>query len=44
MNQVGTLDDVDALANAKPDVELFAPTRVAWVNEIPGAKQNQNMS
>lgn len=42
--KVGTLDDVDALAKAKPTVELFAPTRVEWVNEIPGAAQKQTMS
>ena len=42
--KVGTLDDVDALAKAKPTVELFAPTRVDWVNEIPGAAQKQTMS
>lgn len=42
--KVGTLDDVDALAKAKPTVELFAPMRVDWVNEIPGATQKQTMS
>lgn len=44
MEQVGTLDDVNALGNAKPDAELYAPTRVSWVSEIAGAKQNQTMS
>ena len=42
--KVGTLDDVDALAKAKPTVELFAPTRVDWVKEISGAAQKQTMS
>jgi len=39
--KVGTLDDVGALAKAKPAAELFAPTRVEWVNEIPGAAQKK---
>ncbi|KAF2468437.1 uncharacterized protein BDR25DRAFT_231072 [Lindgomyces ingoldianus] len=42
--KVGTLDDINALANAKPDVELFAPTRVEWVAAIANAKQAQGMS
>jgi len=42
--KAGTLDDVDALAKAKPTVELFTPRRVDWVNEIPGAAQKQTIS
>lgn len=42
--KAGTLDDVDALAKAKPTAELFTLTRVDWVNEIPGAAQKQTMS
>jgi len=42
--KAGTLDDVDALAKAKPTVELFTPTRVDWVDKIPGAIQKQTMS
>ncbi|GAP88251.2 putative glutathione-dependent formaldehyde-activating protein [Rosellinia necatrix] len=41
--KVGTLDDVDALDNAKPIVELFANHRVSWVDEVPGAIQKQTM-
>lgn len=42
--QVGTLDNADALANAKPDAELFVPHRVEWVTEVPKAAQLQGMS
>ena len=44
--KMGTLDDVDALAKAKakPTVELYAPRRVDWVTEIPGAAQKQTIS
>ncbi|KAF2003661.1 hypothetical protein P154DRAFT_486304 [Amniculicola lignicola CBS 123094] len=42
--KVGTLDHVDALSNAEPEVELFSPRRVAWVNAIPKAFQAQNMA
>lgn len=41
--KVGTMDDVNALAEAKPVAELFAPHRVEWVNEIPGADQKSTM-
>ncbi|KAI1338448.1 carbohydrate-binding module family 43 protein [Xylariaceae sp. FL0016] len=30
--KVGIMDDVKALDEAKPDVELFAPERVSWVS------------
>ena len=42
--KMGTLDDVDALAKANPTVELYAPRRVDWVTEIPGAAQKQTIS
>ncbi|KAF2735335.1 hypothetical protein EJ04DRAFT_522963 [Polyplosphaeria fusca] len=42
--KVGTLDDVNALGNAKPDAELFAPQRVEWVAEVPNAAQLKGMS
>lgn len=42
--QVGVMDDAEALAAAKPGVELYAGHRVDWVPEIPGAKQAQGMS
>ncbi|KAF2488501.1 hypothetical protein BU16DRAFT_623534 [Lophium mytilinum] len=42
--KVGTLDDFDALKDAKPVVEFFAPERVDWVNAVPGAGQNKTMT
>lgn len=42
--KVGVMDDVGALAHAKPTVELYAPNRVSWVPEVPGAAQKQGMS
>ncbi|KAF2243950.1 hypothetical protein BU26DRAFT_492860 [Trematosphaeria pertusa] len=42
--KTGTLDDVNALANAKPGAELYAPTRVSWVAAVEGAEQKQGMS
>ncbi|KAF2659902.1 hypothetical protein K491DRAFT_775153 [Lophiostoma macrostomum CBS 122681] len=42
--KVGTLDDIDALAKAKPSTELYAPERVEWVSAIPHAEQKQGMS
>ena len=42
--KVGTMDDIDALDNAKPVVELFAPERVSWVPEVAGAGQVKTMS
>lgn len=38
------MDDLSALADAKPSVELYVTHRVDWVPEIPGAKQAQGMS
>lgn len=42
--KVGTLDDTEALANAKPGAELFAPARVSWVTAVENAKQAERMS
>ena len=42
--KAGVMDDVDALDQAKPAVELFAPERVSWVQEIPGAEQKKTMA
>ncbi|KAI0103978.1 Mss4-like protein [Nemania sp. FL0031] len=41
--KAGTLDDIDALDNAQPGVELFASHRVSWVGEIAGAAQKTAM-
>ncbi|KAK5245181.1 hypothetical protein LTR16_007381, partial [Cryomyces antarcticus] len=41
--KVGVIDDVKAMDEAKPGVELYAPTRVAWVPEIQGADQKDGM-
>ncbi|KAK4990712.1 hypothetical protein LTR66_006733 [Elasticomyces elasticus] len=41
--KVGILDDVNALNDAKPGVELYAPERVSWVKEVEGAEQKQGM-
>ncbi|KAK5636306.1 hypothetical protein RRF57_012018 [Xylaria bambusicola] len=41
--KVGTLDDINALDDAKPALELFASHRVNWVAEIPGAVQKTAM-
>ncbi|XXG95606.1 1 3-beta-glucanosyltransferase gel4 [Hypoxylon texense] len=42
--KVGTLDDLNALDDAKPTVELFVPNRVSWVQEIPGTAQKTTMT
>lgn len=41
--KVGIMDDVNALDNAQPGVELYAPERVKWVSAISGAAQKKNM-
>ncbi|KAI1347148.1 Mss4-like protein [Xylaria sp. FL0043] len=41
--KVGTLDDINALDEALPKVELFASHRVSWVKEVPGAAQKSTM-
>lgn len=42
--EVGTLDNTEALADAKPMAELFAPGRVPWVHAVENAKQAERMS
>lgn len=41
--KVGVLDGKNELNDAKPNVELFAPTRPNWVAELPGAEQRTTM-
>ncbi|KAF2155085.1 hypothetical protein K461DRAFT_276272 [Myriangium duriaei CBS 260.36] len=41
--KVGTLDDHDALDKAKPDVELYAGERVAWVEKTAGTSDKPGM-
>ncbi|KAI0427910.1 Mss4-like protein [Xylaria sp. FL1042] len=41
--KAGTLDDINALDEALPAVELFASHRVGWVQEITGAVQKSAM-
>ena len=38
------MDDVAALGDAKPQVELYAPERVPWVAEVQGAEQKKAMA
>ncbi|KAF2643596.1 hypothetical protein P280DRAFT_505689 [Massarina eburnea CBS 473.64] len=42
--KVGTLDDPNALGDAKPEAELYAPGRVSWVAPVEGAAQVNAMS
>ncbi|KAJ9641058.1 hypothetical protein H2199_005726 [Coniosporium tulheliwenetii] len=42
--KAGVMDDVEALAEAKPDAELYTKTRVNWVQPVPGADQKDAMS
>lgn len=42
-DQVGTIDDAKALADAKPAIELFAPQRVPWVQAVPDTEQKDAM-
>ena len=41
--KVGAMDDLDALHDARPTVELFAGHRVAWIPEIPGTTKLPGM-
>lgn len=41
--KVGVMDDMDALDNAKPAVELYAPQRVNWVPATGNADQAPGM-
>lgn len=41
---VGVLDDSrNALAEAKPAVELFSSSRISWVNAMPGTVRFKGM-
>lgn len=42
-DKVGTLDDDEALNAAKPASEFFIPSRVPWVQAVPGAEQKEAM-
>jgi hypothetical protein len=37
------MDDVNALDDAKPAIELYAPQRVSWVAAVGGADQLKDM-
>jgi len=41
--KAGILDDVDALNNNKPAVELYTEKRVEWVPAVAGATQKPAM-
>ena len=41
--KVGAMDDLDALDDARPTVELFAGHRVAWIPEISGTTKLPGM-
>ncbi|KAI1373488.1 Mss4-like protein [Hypoxylon crocopeplum] len=41
--KAGTMDDMNALDEAKPIAELFSPLRVGWVSEVAGAAQKTEM-
>lgn len=43
MVKVGVMDDVKALEEAKPAIELYAPERVSWVQSTSGAQQLKAM-
>ena len=37
------MDDLSALEDAKPGIELYAPNRPSWVSKVGGADQKLNM-
>jgi hypothetical protein len=37
------MDDVSAMDDAKPAIELYAPQRVSWVAAVGGADQLKDM-
>lgn len=41
--KVGILDDLEALNELKPGVELYAPQRVSWLQAQEGAAQLKGM-
>lgn len=41
--KVGAMDDISALENAAPAVELYSKDRVSWVSPVGGAAQKTGM-
>ncbi|RYO92390.1 hypothetical protein DL766_000360 [Monosporascus sp. MC13-8B] len=41
--KAGIMDDVNALEDAKPAVELFVGRKASWVLDVPGAKKVNGM-
>ncbi|RYP13908.1 hypothetical protein DL767_010500 [Monosporascus sp. MG133] len=41
--KVGVMDDVNALEDAKPAVELFAARKPSWILDVPAAKKLDGM-
>jgi len=41
--QVGILDGPTAFVDAKPGVELFAPQRISWIQQLSFAEQKPGM-
>lgn len=41
--KVGVLDDLNALEDAAPGLELYVPNRPSWVSGVKGADQKKNM-
>ena len=41
--KVGVMDDQNAVEDAKPGIELFAPERISWVAEVKGSSQLKGM-
>ncbi|KAI0386319.1 Mss4-like protein [Hypomontagnella monticulosa] len=41
--KTGIMDDLHALDDAKPVVELFSRSRVSWVPAVPGADQKETV-
>jgi len=37
--KAGCIDGYDAAMEFKPDVEIFTRSRVGWVDEVEGARQ-----
>ncbi|RYP43426.1 hypothetical protein DL768_009941 [Monosporascus sp. mg162] len=41
--KVGIMDDINALEDAKPALELFAVRKASWILDVPGAKKLDGM-
>ncbi|RYP72651.1 hypothetical protein DL769_004393 [Monosporascus sp. CRB-8-3] len=37
--KVGVMDDINALEDAKPAVELFARSKASWIQDVPDANK-----